>query len=72
MPAWPPNKRKVIQIAVASVSEGMATYPALYALCDDGTIWRKPSPGKPWERVTGVNSIRAANTTKEARNVAPE
>ena len=35
----PPMKRKPIQIAVTSATE--EGFEALYALCDDGSIWRK-------------------------------
>jgi hypothetical protein len=47
-------KRKVIQIAA---SAGTLQYNTLYALCDDGTLWRQRvnSGGDgEWEKMRGV------------------
>lgn len=43
-----PNKaRKAIQIAVASGESG--TPDILFALCDDGTMWRLPIKHDSWD-----------------------
>jgi hypothetical protein len=36
-------KRKVVQIS--SIAETVGSYSQLFALCNDGTIWVKDSPG---------------------------
>jgi hypothetical protein len=45
--------RKIIQIAVSSEEE--CTYGALFALCDDGTLWQTKNAGNgPWHQVPPV------------------
>lgn len=48
--------RKVIQLAVkpASDTEFSSHGAALYALCDDGTMWVQWDRNNWWERVEGV------------------
>lgn len=48
--------RKVIQIVV--MPQGVTESAALYALCDDGTIWAM-NVGYPWGRVTAVPQSEA-------------
>jgi hypothetical protein len=48
------TERKIVQIAVAQGGD----WPTLYALCDDGTLWRHQQPmamtPTPWARVPPI------------------
>lgn len=53
------EQRNVVHIAAASVTYGdkndLRSNTVLYALCDDGTIWRiEPALGQEWARIPGV------------------
>lgn len=54
------GKRKIVQIAAATGGDGGEQWPVLYALCDDGTVWRKPLPGSLWEKVSAIPQEVAA------------
>jgi hypothetical protein len=54
-----PDARKIVQIATIVAAD---LEPAIFALCDDGTLWKRDldEPGAPWEQVRGpVGTVEA-------------
>lgn len=50
MPQAP--KRKAVQLA--AVTQSGATYPDLFALCDDGTIWQMLNHESYWQQLPDI------------------
>lgn len=46
-PPMPKRLRKIVQIAAAQCPD--ASYPHLFALCDDGTAWQMLDYKSHWE-----------------------
>jgi hypothetical protein len=47
--------RKIVQIAVDPTSIDGSTAPVIYALCSDGSLWRRWNrASKGWEQVPGI------------------
>jgi hypothetical protein len=48
------DKRRIIQIVIAPFTS-IEDAPVIYALCDDGSLWRRLDQfGKRWEQVPGI------------------
>jgi hypothetical protein len=47
--------RKIVQIAVDVSSIEALAAPIIYALCNDGSLWRRwDKVGRRWEQVPGI------------------
>lgn len=59
LPAWGDRSakpRRIVQISTAR--NDLAGFTTLYALCNDGTLWRMTSGFNEWQQIEGVPPVR--------------
>jgi hypothetical protein len=62
------SKRKIIQLT--AYGEGDNTYPCIIALCDDGTVWLRPTannPGDKWELIQSIPQEEHSETVEQVK-----
>jgi hypothetical protein len=58
-------QRKIVQIAVSPPGDSMGTHDVMYAVADDGTLWKMGA--KPtWERLPDLPQQDTAEVLKAA------